>query len=140
MFGRRQDSAAALAAPSPEGGQAFVVPATTAPDLLLNELPSPAEKPADINGLSQAKETVYALLMQQIDLKTASVLPEAVSAGCLRKRLPARRAKKPSVSPPTATTASFVFLIVEAEASSAVFVDVAAAVFSSLTPPLPSIS
>ena len=77
MFGRRQDSAAALAAPSPEGGQAFVVPATTAPDLLLNELPSPAEKPADINGLSQAKEPVYALLMQQIDLKTASVLPEA---------------------------------------------------------------
>ena len=73
MFGRRQD----------EGAPAPATPAmpspATAPAVLNGAEPTPAE-PETFNvenaGLSKTKEAIYASLMEQIDLKTASRLGE----------------------------------------------------------------
>lgn len=69
MFGRRQEETASIppSVPSP----AVPIAALTEPNAALETLPR------NLNPLTKTKEVIYAMLMEQIDLKTASMMPEA---------------------------------------------------------------
>lgn len=77
MFGRRQDGLT----PPPESAAAPHAAAPAAPAPVQHTIPSPDFKetpPAELDGkLSATKETIYTRLMEQIDLQTASRLPES---------------------------------------------------------------
>lgn len=79
MFGRRQDQAGA--APTPAGAAPLVPAAAPAPAQAAKKEPvtpeMPAPPPATTDPLRETKAKIYDRLMEQIDLQTASRMPEA---------------------------------------------------------------
>ena len=78
MFGRRQDAAADAPPPPPIGvSPVEIVLAPPATDARMEDVNLPVAPSFENSLLSKTKETIYATLMEQIDLQTASRLPEA---------------------------------------------------------------